>query len=334
MPEGQRRLLVKIATAYYEDGLTQKAIGLRFGLSRIKVSRLLREAREADVVQIRIVGAEDGAVDLERALEARYGLDEVVIATPDTDRAPDDAAKTAGVDPGAVIAQDRALQSALGEVAARCLVRGLGGDETVALTWGTTLRAVVNALPPQDWPALRVVQALGGLGHPAADVYGADLVHRMAQAFGARARILAAPGIVARPEVRDALLADRQIADTLALATRADIALVGIGCPSPTSVVRQARVLRSETVAELSTLGAVGDIGLRFFDAEGQPVVHAINGRIIGLTLAQFAQVPRVIGVAGGGEKVQVVRAALRGGLIDVLVTDLRTARQLAAVDE
>ena len=313
LPEGQRRLLVKIATAYYEDGLTQKAIGARFGLSRIKVSRLLREARDADVVQIRIVGAEDEAVDLERALEACYGLDEVLIATPDSERAPDGGIRTVEDDPDAAAARDSALQSALGEVGARCLVRGLGGDETVALTWGTTLRAVVDALPPQDWPEMRVVQALGGLGHPEADVYGADLVHRMAQAFGARARILAAPGIVARPEVRDALLADRQIADTLALAARADIALVGIGCPSPMSVVRQARVLRSETVVELTALGAVGDIGLRFFDAEGRPVTHAINARIIGMTLEQFVRVPRVIGVAGGGEKFEVIRAALRG---------------------
>ena len=48
-------LLYKIATAYYEDGLTQDQIGKRFGLSRIKVSRLLQQARQSRVVQITIV---------------------------------------------------------------------------------------------------------------------------------------------------------------------------------------------------------------------------------------------------------------------------------------
>lgn len=304
------RLLVKIAKSYYDDGLTQKEIGERLGLSRIKVSRLLSAAREAEIVQIHIVAPEDDHVDLERALETRYGLDEVLIAAPPTNDATH-------------------IRMALGQVAARCLIRGLRGDETLALTWGSTLRAVVDALALRDWPEMRVVQSLGGLGRPDADVYGVDLVQRTARALGARARILSAPGIVPSREIRDALLADPQIADTLSLAAHADIALVGIGRPTSDSVVRRSRILAEETVAELTALGAVGDIGLCFFDAEGKPVAHEINERIIGLTLDQMAGIPRVIGVAGGAEKFKVIRAALRGGLIDVLVTDADNAHRL-----
>ncbi len=304
------RLLVKIARSYYDDGLTQKEIGGRLGLSRIKVSRLLSAAREAEIVQIRIVAPEDDHVDLERALEARYGLDEALIATPLKDDA-------------------EHVRIALGEVAAHCLVRGLRGNETLALTWGSTLRAVVEALALRDWPEMRVVQSLGGLGRPDADVYGADLVQRTTRTLGARARILSAPGIVPTHDIRDALLADPQIADTLSLAAKADIALVGIGRPTPDSVVRQSRILTEETVAELTTLGAVGDIGLRFFDTQGKPIAHEINERIIGLTLEEMAEIRRVIGVAGGKEKFEVIRAAVRGKLVDVLVTDLGNARRL-----
>jgi len=312
MPQdaGDTKLLVKIAKAYYGDGLTQKEIGERLGLSRIKVSRLLREARERHVVEIRIISSEDAVIDRERALEVRYGLDEVLIAEPLT-RDPQD------------------VRAALGETAAECLVRGLRGDEVVSLTWGNTLLAVVDALMSQDWPEMRVVQALGGLGRPDADVYGADLVHRMAQSFGAKVRILPAPGIVASRAVRDALLSDPQIADTLALAAQADVALVGIGRPCPDSVVMQSQILTADEADELRALGAVGDIGLRFFDANGQRVVHELDERIIGLTLSEIRTLRRVIGVAGGEEKGEVIRAALRGGLIDVLVTDGRTAQML-----
>ena len=72
-------LLYKIAKAYYEDGLTQDQIGRRFGLSRIKVSRLLQQARQSRVVQITITPPPDSFGDLERDLETAYGLDEVVV---------------------------------------------------------------------------------------------------------------------------------------------------------------------------------------------------------------------------------------------------------------
>ncbi len=314
MQSGQdtQKLLCKVAKAYYEDGLTQHVIGQRFGLSRIKVSRLLSQAREERIVQIIINTPPTLYIDLERELEARYGLHEAIVISPTNDAPPD-------------------LRAALGAAAAGCLVRSLQGSEVLGLTWGNTLLSTVAALPANNWPEMRVVQMLGGLGHPEADVYGADLVHRTAQTFGAKARMLAAPGIVASPEVRAALLADAQIADTLTLAAQADIALVGIGRPTVNSVVMQANILTETEFAALQALGAVGDIGLRFFDPDGQPILHAINDRIIGLTLEQIRAIPRVIGVAGGPEKFEVIRAALHGKLITVLVTDEDNARQLIA---
>ena len=194
------------------------------------------------------------------------------------------------------------------------------------MTWGTTLLAVVNALPTQNWPDLKVVQMLGGLGQPEADVYGADLVHRTAGAWRARPRLLPAPGIVASKLVRDALLADPQISDTLALGAQADVALVGIGRLALDSVVMQAGILSPEELGQLRARGAVGDIALRFFDLDGQPVEHDIYERVIGLDLDQIRSIPRVIGVAGGEGKLDVIRAALHGGLIHVLVTDEATA--------
>lgn len=304
------KLLYKIARAYYQDGLTQEQIGERLGLSRIKVSRLLRQAREEQVVQILIVPPQDSTVELERELEAAYGLDEAIVLSPS---AHDEA----------TVARE------LGLAAVDCLVRSLQGCTVLGLTWGSTLLSVVEALPRQNWPDLRVVQMLGGLGRPEADVYGADLVHRAAQALGAKARLLAAPGIVANRMVRDALLGDPQIAETLRVAARADIALVGIGRPTPGSVVMQAGILTQEEFDRLQVQGAVGDIALRFFDRHGQVVEHELNDRIIGLDLDQIRRIPRVIGVAGGTQKLGVIRAALVGKLVHVLVTDDRTAVRL-----
>ena len=52
--DDQRELLAQVASLYYEEEMTQDAIAKQFGLSRIKVYRLLKKAREEQVVQITI----------------------------------------------------------------------------------------------------------------------------------------------------------------------------------------------------------------------------------------------------------------------------------------
>jgi DNA-binding transcriptional regulator LsrR (DeoR family) len=305
-----KNLLYKLAKAYYEDDLTQQEIGKHFGLSRIKVSRLLRQARDEKVVQITITTPKESNAELERSLEARYGLDEAVVITPTSYTTE-------------VIVQE------LGPAATDCLLRTLQGDEMVTISWGTSLLSVCEALPQQNWPEMKVIQMIGGLGRPEAEVYATDILVRTAQAFGAKPRMISAPGIVNSKLVRDALLSDPQITDTLDLAAKAEVAVVGIGRPTPGSVVLQSGILTPEELEQLHALGSVGDVALRFFDANGQAIDHEICERIIGLDLEQIKKIPRVIGVAGGEEKFEVIRAALWGKLVDVLVTDDRIARRL-----
>lgn len=304
-------LLYKIATAYYEDGLTQDQIGKRFGLSRIKVSRLLQQARQSRVVQITIVAPPGSYGDRERELEQAYGLDEVVICAAGSGRA-DTAAE-------------------LGMAGANYLARCLNEQRVIAISWGSTLLALIEALAPHNLPDLRVVQMLGGLGRVESETYGADLTLRMAQMLGAKARLMPSPGIVGSQLVRDALLQDGNIAETLGLAERADLAIVGIGVPDRDTVLYQSQILTDKEIEELRALGAVGDIALRFFDRDGRPIDHPINDRIIGLDLAQMKRIPRVLGISGGEGKFEVIRGALRGHLVDVLITDDATAEQLLA---
>jgi DNA-binding transcriptional regulator LsrR (DeoR family) len=189
---------------------------------------------------------------------------------------------------------------------------------------------VVDALQPASLPEVRVVQLIGGLGELEARTHGADLARRMAQVLGAKPRLIHAPGIVKDKAVRDALVMDPQVADTLELAGRADVALVGLGvCNAGSTLMTSRDTLTTTEVDELKALGVVGDIALQFFDRDGGKVNHVIHERIVGTALETIKGIPRVIGVAGGKEKVAVIRAALCGRLINVLVTDDQTALQL-----
>lgn len=309
-----RNFLYKLAISYYEDGLTQKQIGKQFGLSRIKVSRLLSQARDLKVVQIYITPSNDSNVDLERALAVKYGIDEVVAITPPEYTRP-------------------TIASALGLAAAENLVRTIKGKEDIAITWGSTLNQVMESMPTTHKPNVRILQALGGLSSPDTGVNGADLARRMAQSFGARPLLLSSPGLVANREVRDALLMDPQISRMIALAAKADIALVGIGVLAPDSIMLQNNILSQTEVNRLKSKGAIGDIGMRFYDPYGKTIEDEINDRVIGIDLDQYRKIKRVIGIAGGEEKVEAIRGALRGKLINVLITDDRTARKLFEVE-
>jgi len=306
-----KRLVYKIARAYYDDNLTQQQIADRFGLSRVKISRLLRQAREDKVVQITIASPLGSNADLERHLEDAYELKEALVVTCSTTKT------------GVVVSE-------LGRVAATCLARCLQGHEVVALSWGTAVLSVVNALPPLDLPDVRVVQFLGGLGELEAETHGAELARRMAQALGAKPRMIHAPGVVKDKMIHDALVTDPQVADTLELAARADVALVGIGAFEPAStLLSSSNTLTAEEIKDLRANGVTGDIALQFFDADGRRVDHPINDRIVGTDLEKIRRIGRVIAVAGGVEKRRAIRAALRGRLVNVLVTDDHTAKWL-----
>lgn len=310
----QHRLLYRIAQSYYLDRLTQQQIAKRFGLSRPKVSRLLRQARDAGIVNITLVPPASGMADLERELERKYDLEEVVVVSVS--------------DPRDLTAAAREL----GPAAAECLVRSVRGHEIVGMTWGTTMLAVVDALPFNSWPNVTIVQIMGGLGPVDELEHSTELAQRAAQRLSARLRLLPAPGVVSARATAQALKSDKQIAETLALAARADIALVGLGVPSPDAILlRDGTIITQKDLELVEEAGAVGDIALRHIDAYGAPLDLEINERIIGLTLEQIKEIPRVIGVAGGEAKYELIRAALRGKILNVLVTDHATAQALLA---
>jgi DNA-binding transcriptional regulator LsrR (DeoR family) len=179
-------------------------------------------------------------------------------------------------------------------------------------------------------PNAKVVQIIGGLGQPEAEVHATDLCHRLARALGSQLTLLPAPGIVATEQARAVLLTDLYVRRAVEMFTQLELALVGIGAPVPDSVlIRDGSILSRAEQAGLLQKGVVGDIALRFFDAHGCPVESDIDKRVIGITLEQLKQTRRVVGIAGGPEKTPAILGALRGKLINVLITDSVNAEKL-----
>lgn len=306
-------LLGKVSALYYLRHHTQEEISRRLHVSRPTVSRLLREARDLGYVQITVASPPGLHLELETRLEELYGLETVRV-----------------VDGAAGQSADQ-LQRQIGAGAAHYLTRTVRSGETIGLTWGRTLSAMVCAMPRTPTIGTRVVQVLGGLGAPDATEYGAELVRRLARQLDAQAVLLPAPGVVATAEVCNVLRKDQHVRAALEEFDSLDTVYVGLGSLSSNALFNDGHTLSAPARKELHAGRAVGDIALRFFDAHGRAVRTALDDRILGITADQLRNVKRVVAVAGGADKTAAIAAALESDIVHVLITDRVTAEALVA---
>lgn len=309
------RILTRVARMYYAEGVRQPEIAARFDLSQAKVSRLLHRAQQEGIVRISVDAAPGTHPELEHRLQERYGLRLALVV--DTD--PED---------------ERTLKADLGAAAAYYLRTTLRSGDAIGLScWSASLLATVEAMRPVPGLSdVRVVQAVGGLGDPAAAGHASRLTGRLAELVGGEAVLLPAPGLADSAEGARAVREDPSVAASLTVLDELTLALVGIGEVEPAGPhSRGGHGLAPEEVERLAEQGAVGDVCLRFYDAVGAPVRTALDGRVVGITADQLRSVHRTVGVAGGHRKRAAVCGALRGGLVHVLVTDRATAEYLLA---
>lgn len=310
------KLLVQVASLYYEQNLTQAEIARRISTSRSTVSRLLHEARETGVVEIIINYPWKTDPELERDLSARFRL------------------RHARVLVGWGWPYEEILRG-LGVLAARYLESVLVEGTILGISWGTAVHSTVQALQPARKLPITVVQMIGAVGAGDPLIDGPDLARLLAEAYGGEYRYLHAPLIVESAQVREMLLQEPRIRETLSLASQADVALVGIGSVVPqVSSLLRAGYLDRAALARLQALGVVGDVCARHYDAHGQVMDIELNRRIVGIELENLHGIGQVIGVAGGEAKAETILSALRGEHVNVLVTDDAVARKVLGLDQ
>ena len=309
------RLCVRVARMYYEWEMKQSEIARQLGLSQPTVSRLLAEAKTNGIVRISVTTPQGVYMELEEELVRRFRLRDAIVVDCSSEH------------------DERLIEREIGAAAAYYVESSLRPNEVIGISsWSATLVALMDALHSVPRKGdVRVVQILGGVGDPSAEVHASRLTSRFADMVGGQAVFLPAPGIVGSPAALQVILDDVYVREVLGVFEHVTTALVGIGAIEPSKLLAASGNVFSQ--AELDLLrqrGAVGDVLLRFFDARGRPVLTPLNDRVVSMRLEQLAKVDRSVGVAGGGRKSAAILAALRGGWINVLITDHFTARRLA----
>lgn len=309
----QQRLLVRVAKMYYEHGVGQPQIAQLLHVSQSKVSRMLKRAEEVGIVKVTVQAPLGYFSELEEALIARYALADAVVAETTSN-------------------EESELLGTIGAAAAAYLSEVLLGHERIGISsWSATLLAMVSRMRDSRRAlADSVVQVIGGVGEPQAQVQATRLTEQLATMTGARPVFLPSPGFVSSATLREAILDEPYVKGASSAWSNLSILLAGIGSLEPSPLLMESgNAIPQEDQAALRDLGAVGDVCLRFFNEHGEAVQSSIDERIVGIPSDLLKRVPRRIGVAGGARKHTAIRAAVLGGWVNVLITDTATADAL-----
>ena len=303
-------LLADVCELYYLQGKSQSDIGRIIGLSTSMVSRLITEAHEHEIVDIRIHRPDHSDFELENALLDKFNL------------------KTARV--VKIRGYEFNLLKHLGSVGAQMLKQSIEPESVIGIAWGTTLSAVVESFSTHEVIPSTLVELTGAMGSRSSEYEGHGIITRLANKLGAEYHYLNAPFLCSNIKTAESLLNDKIISHPLEMAKNANLALMGVGSLDP----QHATVLRfgyisEELIENLSHAGAVGNVCGLYFDIHGKAACADFCQRIISISKDNLLSIPDRIGVAGGADKVEPILGALRGGYLNILVTDSITAQAI-----
>ncbi|SPH17101.1 Transcriptional regulator LsrR [Defluviimonas aquaemixtae] len=296
---------------YYVAGNTQDEIAKKLGVSRQTAQRLVAMAVSERLVKVRIDHPIGRCMDLSGALTAAYDLKfcEVVPS-----------------DPGAP-----GLLTGVAIAAAAELERVLKSDEPkiIALGTGRALKATVDQLPRMACPQHSIVSLLGNMMQDgSATPYNATIA--MAERVGAKHYPYPLPVLARDEDELRVLLSQQAVRNTIALGQQADLTLVGIGQMNRTAPLVVDGFVPENEIDSLVAAGAAGEITSWVYDQDGHIIDCAFNARVASVPLPKAVE-RRVIAVAVGEAKVTAFTAALRGRLVNGLITNEATAELLLA---
>ncbi|MBC2859166.1 sugar-binding transcriptional regulator [Stappia sp. 28M-7] len=296
---------------YYVAGNTQDEIARKLGVSRQSAQRLVSLAVTERLIKVRLDHPIARCMELGRNLADRFGLRscEVVPSDPAT--------------PSSIVG---IAQAAAGE-----MERHLKSNEPKIIAFGTgrALRASVDQLPTMDCPQHKIVSLLGNMmSDGSASAY--NVIIRMADRVNARHYPMPLPVFARSKRERTLLHNQEPVHNILALAKDADVTFVGVGNMGETAPLFVDGFISRDEMSALTAAGAIGEITSWVYDRNGELIEGLTNDLVASAPLGKARDKP-VIGIAAGEGKVDAILGALRGELLNGLITNELTADRLLA---
>ncbi len=307
-----QRYALKLKAAYYlyEKDYTQVQVAEMLGISRVTLGRLIQEAKEEGIIRIEIVDIRNTSsnTSLESEVKECFKLLDVkVVDCPDDD--------------------PKELMKRLGRAGARLFEQYVRSNMKIGCAWGRTLEFLVDSLAENKHVInLEIVTLLGGAGISFSEMQPNIMAQKLLDKYSGRGYVINAPCFCRTIELKNALMGEPHIQDVLNRASLTDVCLIGIGGMPE---IGGNGLYETEAVNELLANGAVGDVCANYFNREGEICNTNIARRTITIDPNILKDIKRVIAVAGGENKGDSVLGALRGGYVNTLVTDVKTAKYI-----
>jgi DNA-binding transcriptional regulator LsrR (DeoR family) len=302
----EKGFVSRIAWLYFIKGFTQREISHRLNISRMQVQRSISKARNKGLVKIEIIDPHITCFEIEEDLKTRFLLSDVIVTPTPRNKSE--------------------IKKDLGKASAGYLLRHITDGMIIGVGWGTTLEKMAEFINGKSIPNSQVVSLIGGSGKRTLES-PYEVAFKLADALKTPCYYISAPAIAGSCASRSVIIAEKSVNNTLKIAKASNIAVLGIGNADMDSSLVKSGLISSKKIRQLREKGAVGDICAQFYDYAGQPVDHGYMDRVIGLNLEDLKKIKTVIGIAGGKNKIKAIIGALRGSLLDVLITDERTAK-------
>ena len=288
---------IRIAKLYYELHYNQLEIAAREGISKSSVSRILKNAMDMGIIEVRIKDSVLANGNLENELIARFPIKRAIIV-PD------------------LVGNSQILMQDVCAALAEDLPRYIKNDSVIGVTWGHALAVLAQQLPKIKRSGVSVIQLTGAL----------DVLKRFVDSVGGTGYQIPAPAMVAESSIVEALKKDPQIHEILEMAEVCQTAIYSVGNLERPSIVYEMGLIDENDYKDFSRRGAVGDCCSHFIKQNGELFDKKIDARVVGASLETIKKIPNKLVVAVGKEKEKIITAALQGGLVDSLYIDEPTA--------
>ncbi|MET3645945.1 sugar-binding transcriptional regulator [Phyllobacterium ifriqiyense] len=296
---------------YYVAGNTQDEIAAKLGVSRQSAQRMVSLAVSEGLVKVRLDHPIAHCLDLAAQLKKRFGLKMAEVVPTD----PGSTSTTLGVADAAAAEMTRWLKTEAPVV--------------VGIGTGRTLKAAIEMLSPIDCPQHKVVSLTGNIA-PDGSAAFYNVIFNIAEKIKARSFPMPLPVIASSPEERELLHSQPMIRSVLELSAKADVAFIGIGDLGDDAPLFVDGFISRAELQTLQQAGAVFEIVGRAFDRNGIAIEGLTNERVAS-ALIPSRETAMVIAIAKGEKKMPGIAAALKGSLINGLITDEHTAEALLA---
>jgi deoxyribonucleoside regulator len=307
------RLIARIAELFYIHEMDQYEIAKKFNFSKSKVCRIIKEAKRKKIVEIVIKDFNKRQSDLEKVVEAKYKLQEAIIYFNESNKEYD----------------ENILFQEVGLLAADFLKRVLKDNLNIALTWGKTLFYLIKNLEVEKKYNINVFSTLGGVSLTKTEYQNNNLIQMLCEKIGGNCYPIYLPLILENKEYRNILINDLKINTILKDTSKIDYYFTGLGTIEENSRMYTLGGFDKKFLEELRDKQVCGEIGLNFYDINGNFVKTSIEGCIVHLDISEIKKMKNKVIMAFGKSKIDSLKGFLKTNIANLLITDSFTANRL-----